>query len=483
MNTILKHLSVLIYIRLSSKKQEDGMSKEVQEEKCREFCEKEEMVIKDICYENKSALHGSKRPIFEEILARQKTKDRVDVIMVYTLNRLTRNHPDFYFIRELVDKYDTKIIFVKENMSIQKPIKSYEKYFFNILVANAEFEVEHMREIRKMGSLASAKRGKRPCLVPYGYKTYKKRVVIIPKDANFVKKAFELYSTGKFSINSLCDELYEQGFYYSKQANKKIPRSSLASMLKNLFYTGYYTFPDCEGEIKGKHKPIIERSLYDKVQEILGNSSCKELKKHKFLYSQLLTFQETGKFMTGDIKKGRYIYYTTYDNNKNYYSVTENIVSEAILEYFKEIRLNLIPKDIVKSVLKEQLKDLKQEYATLKRNLSRKYHKELFLNDFIKKDKVNDNDFIFGQLDEIVKAYGNLENHIKAKEKDIKQITSKYEDVMKKRLYDIYIQLDSENQRKILELVKNKLELQCKNQEDKKVKMTFKSAFRKIRKR
>ena len=54
---------------------------------------------------------------------------------------------------------------------------------------------------------------------------------------------------------------------------------------------------------------------------------------------------------------------------------------------------------------------------------------------------------------------------------------------MKKRLYDIYIQLDSENQRKILELVKNKLELQCKNQEDKKVKMTFKSAFRKIRKR
>ena len=56
----------------------------------------------------KSALHGSKRPVFEEILARQKTKDKVDVIMVYTLNRLTRNHPDFYFIRELVDKYNTK---------------------------------------------------------------------------------------------------------------------------------------------------------------------------------------------------------------------------------------------------------------------------------------------------------------------------------------------------------------------------------------
>ena len=137
MKSTLKTISALIYIRLSSKKQEDGMSKEVQEEKCREFCQKEGMLVKDVYYENKSALHGSKRPVFEEILARQKTKDKVDVIMVYTLNRLTRNHPDFYFIRELVDKYNTKVIFVKENMSIQKPFKSYEKYFFNILVSKA----------------------------------------------------------------------------------------------------------------------------------------------------------------------------------------------------------------------------------------------------------------------------------------------------------------------------------------------------------
>ena len=49
---------------------------------------------------------------------------------------------------------------------------------------------------------------------------------------------------------------------------------------------------------------------------------------------------------------------------------------------------------------------------------------------------------------------------------------------MEKRLYDVFIKLDIENQRKILELVKNKLELQ-----EKKVKLTFKPAFRKIRKR
>lgn len=478
MKSTLKTISALIYIRLSSKKQEDGMSKEVQEEKCREFCQKEGMLVKDVYYENKSALHGSKRPVFEEILARQKTKDKVDVIMVYTLNRLTRNHPDFYFIRELVDKYNTKVIFVKENMSIQKPFKSYEKYFFNILVSNAEFEIEHMNEIRKIGLLARAKTGKRPCLVPYGYKTYKNKVVVVPNNADFVKKAYELYATGQYSINSLLDELYEQGFYYSKQPNKKIPRALLANMLKNLFYTGYYTFPDCEGEIKGTHKAIIERKLYNKVQEILKVSCYEKIRKHNFLYSNLITLQETGKFMTGEIKKDKYIYYTAFDEKGKRHSINETVITEAILSYFKQIRLNSIPKEIFDDVLKEELNPLKQLYSNLKRDMSRKYHSELRLNDFIQSKKIDDEDFIYDSLADIENEYCNLPERIASTELKIKTLTSKCQDVMQKRLYDVYIQLDTENQRKILELVKNKLELQGD-----KVKLTFKSAFQNIRKR
>ena len=63
-------------------------------------------------------------------------------------------------------------------------------------------------------------------------------------------------------------------------------------------------------------------------------------------------------------------------------------------------------------------------------------------------------------------------------EQQIKTLTSKCQDIMEKRLYDVFIQLDIENKRKIIELVKNKLELQ-----EKKVKLTFKPAFRKIRNR
>ena len=74
--------------------------------------------------------------------------------------------------------------------------------------------------------------------------------------------------------------------------------------------------------------------------------------------------------------------------------------------------------------------------------------------------------------------YSNLPEKIEQKEHQIQKLTQKCYEVMQKRLYDIYIQLDSKNQRKILELVTNKFELQSK-----KVKLTFKSTFRKIRKR
>ena len=478
MNNSLKNLLANIYLRLSSKKQEDGMSKEIQETECRKYCEKEGIIVKNIFYENESAMIPNNRPVFEDLIARQKTKDRVDVIMVYTLNRLTRNHPDFYYIRELVDKFNTKIIFVKENMIIQKPFKSYEKYLFNILVANAEFEVAHMNEIRKNGLIARAKTGKRPSKLPHGYKSYNGKVVIVPKDAKFVKKAFELYATGRFSINSLTEELFEEGFYYSKQPNKKIPRATLANMLKNLFYTGWYTFPDCEKKIKGTHKAIIDRNLYDKVQEMLSVSGYEKIRKHEFLYSKLLTLQETGKFMIGDIKKDKYIYYTAFDNDGVRHSINENVVTDAILSYFKEIRLNMIPKTIIDEVLEEELMPLKKELSSLKRNKSRKYHKELQLHDFIETNSIEDEDFITEELENIEMLYSNLPEKIEQKEHQIQKLTQKCYEVMQKRLYDIYIQLDSKNQRKILELVTNKFELQSK-----KVKLTFKSTFKKIRKR
>lgn len=478
MKTLLKAIYADIYIRLSSKSQEDGMSKETQERECRKYCEENGIIVRNVYYENKSAMTPYNRPVFYEMVAKQQSKDRADIIVSFCINRLTRNQVDFYPIRALVDEYNTKIIFVKERMVIEKPFKAHEKFLTSIIIASAEFEVNHLNEIRKNGLIARAKTGQRPSKLPYGYDTYKNRIVIVPKEAELVKKAFELYATGKYSLKTLADELFELGYRYKGQRNKKIPRSTLSPMLKNLFYTGYYTYPNVEKPIKGKYKPIISKDLYDKVQEILKTSGYEKLRKHNFLYSNLITLQETGKIMTGEIKKNKYIYYTAFDDDGIRHSINETVITEAVLNYFKEIRLNLIPKEIVNEVLKEELKPLKQKYANLKRDVSRKYHSELRLNDFIQSKNIDDKDFINDSQADIEKAYSSLPERIAYTEQKLKTLTSKCQDLMEKRLYDVFIQLGIENQRKIIELVKNRLELQ-----EKKVKLTFKPAFRKIRNR
>lgn len=478
MKKLLKAIYADIYIRLSSKKQEDGMSKETQEKECRKYCEEHGITVRNIYYENKSGITPYNRPVFYEMITKQQTKYRADIIISFCVNRLTRNQVDFYPIRTLVNEYGTKIIFVKENIAIEKPFKAHEKFLTSILIAAAEFEVNHLNEIRKKGLIERAKTGKRPSKLPYGYGIYKKRVVIIPKEAEFVKQAFELYATGMYSLKTLPDKLLELGYTYKRQRNYKIPKATLSPMLKNIFYTGYYSYPGVEKPIKGMYKPIISKDLYNEVQEILKVSGYEKIRKHNFLYSNLIVLQETGKFMTGEIKKDKYIYYTAFDEKGLRHSINETAITEAILSYFKEIRLNFIPKEIVDEVLQEGLKPLTQVYSNRKRDVSRKYHAELRLNDFIQSKKIDDDDFIHDSLADIENEYCNLSERITSTEQKIKSLTSKYRDLMQKRLYDVYIQLDMKNQRKILELVKNKLELQGN-----KVKLTFKSAFRKIRKR
>jgi len=133
---------------------------------------------------------------------------------------------------------------------------------------------------------------------------------------------------------------------------------------------------------------------------------------------------------------------------------------------------------LVNEVIKEELEPLKKQYAILRRNNSRKYHKELRLNDFITENDINDDEFMSEELEKIENEYYDLPEKTQKVANQIENLTQKCQDIMEKRLYDVFIPLDMENQRKIIELVKNKFEIQ-----DKKVKLTFKSAFRKIRKR
>ncbi len=466
-----------LYIRLSSKPQEKGMSKTFQIKECKKYCKNKGYKVRNIYYENKSAKTPDKRPVFNELIERQKTKDRADVIVVYAVNRLARNHVDFYQIREPIDKYNTEFVFVRECLTVKKPFKAHQKYLTSILVATAEYEVDAMTEIRMRGSLERALSGVRPTKLNYGYGKRNGKVVVIPKEAEFVKQAFTLYATGKYSLNSLSDELFELGYHYKNQRNGKIPRASLASMLKNIYYTGKYYYPGHEGIIQGKHKPIIEDELFNQVQKVLKKPSSEIKEKHQFLYNGLIKYKETGGLMSGEVKKGgKYIYYTARNTDNSCCCINEEIITENVLNRLELIKLNNIPKSISNEVLKEHLKPISQALNTAKRAVSRQYHEELKLKEYVDMNGIEDTDFIESEYAEIEEKYKDVSSNIQMLEDKIKAQQSKYQEVLNMNLAEVFKKLSLEHKRQILELIKSKFE----GDYDKKVKITFKSAFRKL---
>ena len=86
--------------------------------------------------------------------------------------------------------------------------------------------------------------------------------------------------------------------------------------------------------------------------------------------------------------------------------------------------------------------------------------------------------YIKGKFANIQEKYGDLDSKIYVAENQIKTVKSKVAEVFEKRLYDVYTGFDTTTKRQVLELVVNIFK--C---DENGLKMTFKSAFRKIRRR
>ena len=100
--------------------------------------------------------------------------------------------------------------------------------------------------------------------VPFGYKVENKKIVINEPDALVVRKAFNLYASGEYSIFSLSQELIELGY-------KNCDHHTLERWFKNIEYCGKslqnhrglsYTLP-----------PIVSEELFENVSEIKKNAN------------------------------------------------------------------------------------------------------------------------------------------------------------------------------------------------------------------
>lgn len=202
------------------------------------------------------------RPVFNEMMSRISAGEAQGIIC-WKIDRLARNPVDAAQIQWLLQR------------GTIAHIQAYDRSYYpsdNVLLMSVEFGMAN-QYIRDLSSNTSrglerkAGRGEFPCVAPVGYlnNPRTKLVVIDKKKAPVIKAAFELYAKGDSRIQDIAKFLFENGV--KSLYGNEMHEDRVKFILTNPFYYGHFIY---KGELlEGKHTPIIEKRLWDKVQKII----------------------------------------------------------------------------------------------------------------------------------------------------------------------------------------------------------------------
>jgi site-specific DNA recombinase len=215
------------------------------------------------------------RPALKRLL-RDVESGRIDVIVVYKIDRLTRSLADF---AKLVEAFDAKSISFVAVTQQFNTTTSMGRLTLNVLLSFAQFERELASERVRDKVAASRKKGKwTGGTVPLGYEAKDKKLVIDKVEAETVRTIFRLYLELK-SFGKLVAEL-DRRKIVTKRRDTKVAKyqggisftyGPLAYFLKNRIYLGEMHHG---GKwFKGEHQAILDRQTFERVQQLLAANS------------------------------------------------------------------------------------------------------------------------------------------------------------------------------------------------------------------
>ena len=302
-NNIIK---AVIICRVSSKEQEDtGYSLDAQEKLLKEYSLKNDIDVIKTYKISESASGKQARKKFLEIL-QFVNKNHVNFILCEKIDRLTRNLKDAPIVSDWVHEDKShEVHFVKENFIVSQNTRAHENLVWDMKVAVARFYTNNLSEEVKKGQKEKISQGWMPVRAPLGYKSQGEKGhkihVINNEVAPIIRKMFEFYATGNYSLLSLEDEMYKLGLR-SVNGNRVL-QSRIHELIQDPFYCGKMRW---NGEIyPAKQEPLISKDLFDKVQSILKRKGRTSLDtKHNYLFKSKIFCEGCGGVLSWESQKG-----------------------------------------------------------------------------------------------------------------------------------------------------------------------------------
>ena len=336
-------MKAILLARVSSKEQEEGQSIPSQVRRLTEHALRKNFQVVQTFQITESSTKETRKQ-FDQIIAYVKSSKEPLALITDTVDRLQRSFRETPLLDEMRKQGKLELHFLREGLVVNQASNSSQLLQWDIGVLFASSYVRQLSDNVKRSKEQSVRNGEWITRAPFGYKnvtlpTGKKIIEVDLLNASLVVKMFELYGTGLHSFQTIVDEMTTLGLKNS--LGNPFGPSRIEIILKNPFYFGVM-------RVKGafyphKYPPLISERLFDQVQEVMTSHHKTPFKYagNPILFRGLISCENCGCTVTGDIKKKKYVYYSCNNSKKICKKswVREERLLEPLMEYLDKIQL------------------------------------------------------------------------------------------------------------------------------------------------
>ena len=254
-------MRVGLYPRVSGHEQEDNYSIPEQIERMKKYCDAKDWMVYKIYTDSVYSGSNMDRPGLQDMI-KDCEKGKLDMVLVYKLDRLSRSQKDtLYLIEDVFEKNSVGFTSMTENFDTSTP---FGKAILGVLAVFSQFEHSKIRERTMIGKDARAQEGKwhGSKWVPIGY-DYDGLLMPNEYEAMQVREIADLFLKGT-PVRTIARTVTEKGYLHK---HGEWDAKTIRRVLQNPVNIGLIKNRD--KWYKGIHDPILDQETFDAIQKLM----------------------------------------------------------------------------------------------------------------------------------------------------------------------------------------------------------------------
>jgi site-specific DNA recombinase len=355
--------NAVVYVRVSTAEQVENYSLETQRSSCIEFCNRHGWNVLEVFSEEGVSAKTANRPQLNALIDYCiKNSKSVDYLVVYKLDRLTRQLMDFTQIRAELQRLGIAFRATQETFD-DSPMGNFAE---NMVASMAQFDNQVRAARTREGMRKAAEYGRWILRVPLGY-------VRLSKDADpslthdavrapLIRTAFEMVSSGTRTQREVLAHVTALGLRTLR--GKPLSNQTFNSILQNRVYAGFVVIKKWNFETKGDFEPIVSEELFNRVQDVLAGRSVQSGRVRDNDDFPLRRFVRCGKCntpMTGSWSTSRsgkkYPYYHCRKDRCDGTNIRKDRLEELFVDQLRQINVREETIDLLDASVEDLIKE------------------------------------------------------------------------------------------------------------------------------